>query len=170
MDTKYFVSFTRDTEIKNSLLSWWSQLGRTGGDRAALRRCTSPVEVAFQPSFYRLLHGLESYGNPLDSTRVALIAGVLSHVKVNNFTLRFAQRMASVKPGGTRATVSGLRFLRYLRVEEPEELYLPTIRMVRLLGGECNIPDLATALYWWKSPETKNHLASDYYENAPLEL
>jgi len=169
MDKNHFVSFTYDTGIRNSLLSWWSQLDRKRGDRAALRRCRSPVEVAFQPSFYQLMHALESHGNPVNSTRMALIAGVLSHVRVNNPSLRFAQRMAHGKTGSANAAVSGLRFRRYLRIEDPDELYLSTIRIIRLLSGECNIPDLATALYWWQNPETKKRLASDYYENAPLE-
>jgi CRISPR system Cascade subunit CasB len=169
MDAKYFVSFTNDTAIKNSLFSWWSQLDRKRGDRAALRRCTSPVEVTFQPSFYQLVHAVESHGNPVDSTRMALIAGVLSHVRENNPSLRFAQQMAGGRAGRTGAAVSGLRFRRYLRTDEPDELYLSTVRMIRLLGGECNLSDLAYTLYWWQNPETKKRLASDYYENAPEE-
>ncbi|MCX6701199.1 MAG: type I-E CRISPR-associated protein Cse2/CasB [Methanomicrobiales archaeon] len=155
--------------MRNSILSWWSQLDMKRGDRAALRRCRSPIEVAFQPSFYQLTRALESHGNPVDSTRMALIAGVLSHVRVNNTSLRFAQWMARGKAGKANAAVSGLRFRRYIRNEEPETLYLSTIREIRLLEGECNISDLANTLYWWQAPETKKRLASDYYENAPLE-
>jgi CRISPR system Cascade subunit CasB len=52
-------------------------LDENRGDRAELRRCRSPAEVAFVPAFYRLrVRAPEN----LDPERLAVVAGILSHL------------------------------------------------------------------------------------------
>ena len=39
------------------------------------------------------------------------------------------------------------------------------IRIIRQLGGEVNVVDLAKTVYWWNE-KTKKELAYAYYANA----
>ena len=49
------------------------------GDRAELRRCRSPAEVAFVPAFYRLKMMVPQNFDP---EKLAAVAGILSHVEI----------------------------------------------------------------------------------------
>ena len=72
-DAKY-VKFETGTETQK----FWLHGGRDWngrGGRAALRRCKNLTEVAFVPSFYRLLRALSPYGK-VDPERLALVAGL----------------------------------------------------------------------------------------------
>ena len=162
-----YISFTNNPDARSALVEWWGGLDRARGDRAALRRCRNVQEIAFVPAFHRLRHDLSRIA-PVDAEKLAVVAGVLSHVKNNDYSLRFAQQMATSKDGGDRARVSGLRFRRLLKIEERGDLYGALIRTVRLLDGSVNIASLADGVYWWNEM-TKNNWAFDYYDRAPKE-
>ena len=166
MEQKMFISFT-DPKPKDELIQWWRSLDTSRGDRAELRRCHSPLNVAFTPAYHRLRGALAKYG-PVKDEDLAVVAGVLSHVKTNN-PGSFPVQMAS--PGsieGKKAKVSGLRFRRLLKIDakDPDKLYGSMIRVVHLLGDDVDIPSLANSIYWWNE-RTKKDWAFAYYEHAP---
>ncbi len=121
---------------------------------------------------------LETFGSvsPDHMENLAIVAGVLSHVKEDrykghegNFQRSFAVQMASppLKWGREkRACVSDLRFRQLLKIDDPDKLYPAMIRVVRLLGGSVDIVSLANGIYWWNK-HTKKKWAYAYYENAP---
>jgi len=162
-----YISFTNNPDARSALVEWWGGLERARGDRAALRRCRSAQEIAFVPAFDRLRHDLSRIA-PVDAEKLAVVAGILSHVRKNDYSLRFAQQMATSKDGGDRARVSGLRFRRLLKIEGRDDLYGAIVRIVRLLDGSVNIASLADGVYWWNE-RTKNNWAFDYYDRAPEE-
>lgn len=162
-----YISFTNNPDARSALVEWWGGLERARGDRAALRRCRSAQEIAFVPAFHRLRHDLSRIA-PVDAEKLAVVAGILSHVRKNDYSLRFAQQMATSKDGGDRARVSGLRFRRLLKIEGRDDLYGAIVRIVRLLDGSVNIASLADGVYWWNE-RTKNNWAFDYYDRAPEE-
>lgn len=162
-----YISFTNNPDARSALVEWWGGLERARGDRAALRRCRSAQEIAFVPAFHRLRHDLSRIA-PVDAEKLAVVAGILSHVRKNDYSLRFAQQMATSKDGGDRARVSGLRFRRLLKIEGRNDLYGAVVRTIRLLDGSVNIASLADGVYWWNE-RTKNNWAFDYYDRAPEE-
>ena len=157
MEQKTYLTFSQ-SEVRVALLSWWKELDTARGDRAALRQCHNPLEVAFTPAFHRLKMRLEQFGSisPDQMGRLAIVAGVLSHVKENkpedrerNLQRAFAVQMASPPPKGDpgkKACVSGMRFRQLLKIEDPDKLYATMIRLVRLLGGSVDIVSLSRYL------------------------
>lgn len=78
---------------------------------------------------------------------------------------------AMARPKGQEGTprVSDLRFRRLLkhdRETDPDMLYGAFIRMIRLLDGQVNVPDLITAAYWWNE-RVKQDWAFRYYDSLP---
>ncbi len=179
MEPKTDLIFSRP-EVRDALFSWWKELDNARGDRAALRQCHNPREVAFTPAFHRLKMRLDQFGfiPPDHVDRLAIVAGVLSHVTENksdafekNIQRSFAVQMArpAQKWGrGDKACVSGMRFRNLLKTEDPDKLYTTMIRLVRLLGGSVDIASLANGIYWWNE-RTKKGWVYAYYENAPGE-
>jgi CRISPR system Cascade subunit CasB len=170
MVTKNYLSFD-NPEVRTTLFTWWEGLDANRGERAELRRCNSITKVAFSPAYHQLRHSLMQFG-AVNADRLAVVAAVLSHVKEdvkgNDPKPTVAWQMAMPVVGGERARVSGLRFRRLLKIDDPEELMSAMIRTVRLLGGTINVNNLAQSLYWWNE-RTKKAWAFDYYEHAPSE-
>jgi len=176
MEQKTDLTFSQ-TGAREALLVWWKELDNVRGDRAALRHCHNPLEVAFTPAFYRLKMRLEPFGaiSPDQMNRLAIVAGVLSHVKPDshekNLQRSFAVQMARPPSKGSmrkKACVSDMRFRQLLKIEDPDKLYTTMIRLVRLVGGSVDIVSLANGIYWWNE-RTKKEWAYAYYENAPGE-
>lgn len=165
-DGKRF-SFNDNPELQKALLEWWEALAEARGERAELRRAKTPTEVAFCPAFHHLLHSLRRVAQPLPSS-LAVIAGVLAHVKEPDMHVPFAAQMATPKPGADRARVSGLRFRRLLKTADREELYQPLIRTVRLLEARVNLLSLADGIYFW-GDNVRKQWAYSYYDKAPSE-
>lgn len=154
---------TERPRIGNVARQWWAELENDKGSRAQLRRCSDPTAVFFCAAFHRLARGLGAWSDKQKGT-VAAIAGVLAHVKNDDGRRGFAAQMAARK--GDRATVSGLRFRRLIQIKERESLYMPLIRVVRLLDGTANVADLAESLYYWGDAKRRDW-ACDYYATAP---
>ncbi len=149
------------------LLEWWRGLDQARGDRAELRRAKEPTEVAFCPSFHRLFAALRRVA-PLSPNSLAVVVGVLAHLKEHDGGLVFAAQMATPKLGSNRARVSGLRFRRLLKVADRSELFQPLIRTVQLLDGQANLYSLADDIYFWGNNVRKNW-AYAYYGRASSE-
>jgi len=160
-----YLSFVRDSSTSQVLKDWWKSLDDNRGDRAVLRRCRTPFDVALTPAFHRLREGLRELGRVNDEA-LAIVAGLASHVKEDLATADFASQMASPKAAGRNAAVSGLRFRRLLKIEDRQELFAALVRTIRLLGGAVNLCSLADSAYWWNE-NARKRWASAYYETAP---
>jgi len=179
MEPETDLIFSRP-EVRDALFSWWKELDNARADRAALRQCHNPREVAFTPAFHRLKMRLEPFGSmsPDHVDRLAIVAGVLSHVTENkpdafekNIQRSFAVQMARPpqKWGrGDKACVSDLKFRKLLKIEEPDTLYTTMIRCVRSFSGSVDIASLAHGISWWNE-QTKKEWAYAYYEQLPRE-
>lgn len=168
MEQKQYLNFTRP-ETSNVLLDWWKALDTSRGDRAELRRCHSPLNVALTPAYHRLRYALMKHGSIKDND-LALVAGVISHVK-SSVPGSFPVQMASSDSAdGKKAKVSHLRFRSLLSIgdDDPDKLYEKMIRIVHLLDDSADIPSLANGIYWWNE-QTKKTWAFAYYEHAPTE-
>lgn len=159
--TKY-LSF-RDPVTTEVLLGWWRGLDDARGERAVLRRCSTHEEVAFSPEYHRLRRDLQKFSGRVDAEKLAIVAGVLSHVRENLKNTSFAELMATPKLKGASPRVSEIRFRRLLSVKDPASLYPTMIRLVRMTDGKAPIGDLANGLYWWND-RTKKNWAFAYYE------
>lgn len=156
------------SELRSSpIVTWWQDLQKRPGERARLRRCHNPVEVAFEPSYHRLVTMLGGTDR-VNLERVAVVAGVLAHVREYDPSMPFAVQMAKAPEGTGKAKVSGFRFRRLIQVSDTSGLYEPVIRTVALLGGRVNVDDLGKNLLWWNE-KTKKKWAFQYYANAPAD-
>jgi len=146
-------------------LKWWEILRNDKGAQAQLRRCNESTDVFFCPAFHDLVRCLDTWGRQ-QKVVVAVMAGALAHVKTNVGGCSFAAQMAARKSGGEKARVSGLRFRRLIQFKKREALFGPLIRIVRLLEGAANVPDLAESVYYWGDAR-RREWACAYYEAAP---
>jgi CRISPR system Cascade subunit CasB len=163
-------------DVGEIALAWWretisdSEHDRRAGKprdtamRAELKRCAEPTEVFFCPAYHDLVRGLEAWGARRRAT-VAVIAGVLAHVKRHEASESFARQMARHK-SREKAVVAASRFRRLIRTENREDLFMPLVRVVRLLDGVVNVADLAESIFFWGDPRRRDW-ACAYYETAP---
>jgi len=160
------LTFTKSSleneEACKVILQWWKDLEHRKADRANLRRCHNLNEVIFTPSYHYLWHQLKGLGFR-NKTAIALLAGILAHVKENNTTSTFAGQMAKPKEG-SKPTVSELRFRKVLTIDERNDLFIYLVRLIKLMNGSINICNLANSVYWWNDI-TKKNWAFEYYEN-----
>lgn len=145
------------------ILTWWSGLEEDRGSRAELRRCHTMTEVMFCPSFHRLYQSLAAEGR-VSREGVALIAGVLSHVKSPQAHEKLGKLMAD-KRSSSIPKVSESRFRRLLRITDRDELFQQIIRIVALLGGSVHVNEVSEIVYYWND-STRRNLAFAYYEDA----
>lgn len=171
MEQKHYLKFNHPEhpETREILLDWWRALDSARGGRAELRRCHSPLNVAFTPAYHRLRWALMKHGSVKDED-LAIVAGVLSHISIKSYKPgSFPVQMAN-SADAKKAKVSGLRFRRILKIDDDDhdKLYETMIRVVHLLGDSVDIPSLANGIYWWNE-QTKKEWAFAYYEHAPSE-
>lgn len=162
------VSF-REGPALDKLLEWWRGLKNHPADRAELRRCKATSDVFFAPSFHALRLSVRQVGQVSDE-RLAVAAGALAHVR-SEWPKPFAVQMATAKPGGTAAAVSGLRFRRLIQIgaDEPDKLLRAMVRVIHLVGETANVGTLADGIYWWND-RIRRQWATEYYTTARQEL
>jgi len=146
------------------LLNWWRALEEDKGERALLRRALGPDEVSLTPAYVRLLFGLKAKGHHVNQKKLAIIAGLVSHIE-RETDASLAASMAEPKAGGSGARVSGLRFRKLLAVKDAEDLYQLMLRTIRMLDKTASLYDLAKSIYWWNE-RTRREWAYDYYSRA----
>lgn len=71
----YYIGEEADAAIKK----WWHNVHDNPGERALLRRCSTPSEVACSQPFIRLMNALGKKTDP--NFRIASIAGLLAHLR-----------------------------------------------------------------------------------------
>lgn len=141
----------------SELHTWWQSLEQSRGTRAELRRARSVTEVVMLPAFHFARRKYFKSFARSEQLRLAMILGLLAHVKQPTADAKLAEQMAT----GDRPRVSELRFKRLLRYER-EDLYQPLVRVIRLLDGQVNIGDLAKLCFYW-GDRIRRELAFDYY-------
>jgi len=154
-----------------TIIAWQKELEEERGDRAELRRCRSPAEVAFVPAFYRLKMDMPQN---LDPERLAAVAGILSHVEIPpkvDGRVTIAELFARPDEGRSAPRISDPRFRRLLRVADDDyaELYPMLTRIIRQIKRkvpEQAIPSLVWGVYKWDQT-TKRRWAEAYYEHIP---
>lgn len=151
------LNFSNESPMIKALHTWWKGLDHNRGARAELRRARSINEVMMIPSFHFARRKfIKFFPQQVDQLRLAMILGLLSHVKQPT-SVKLAKQMSM----GDRPRVSELRFKRLLRCER-DELYQPLVRVIRLLDGQVNIGDLAKLCFYWDD-HIRKELAFDYY-------
>lgn len=156
------------------VLDWWRSTiaseKAAAGPRAELRQAKTLEEVVFVPLFHDLRHRLattrwHSIG------RLALVAGVLAHVREHDSSKPLAAQMAAPRAGSAAGgpRVAPSRFRRLLRLRESEEdlehLFQLGRRALALLDRRANVMDLAKSLYWWNA-NTRKRWAIGYYDHV----
>ena len=176
-----------EKEPEKIIFGWWKDLENarkkidergnrlktpfTTGDSARIRACKSIDEVILDaPVLYNLQQRLEgtSWQN---LERVALVAGVLSHIRENRIEkdkpcgVPFELAEIGKKDNRQLEKTTKLRFQRLIQLKTPDELFLPMIRMVKYLKYSTQVSYLAKGLYCWASEQNdpRKRWAIDFY-------
>jgi CRISPR system Cascade subunit CasB len=153
---------------------WWRALvDPERGDRATLaelRRCTEPGEVAFVPSFYRLLRKLGEKLPQRDLQSLIEPAAVAAMVLAQVREARAGHPARQLGPEDPRRadsprTMSELRFRSLLQARTAEEVARTLSRAVRMLGGTADPAVLASSVFAW-GDRTRREWAFEYYGAA----
>ncbi|MCP5497272.1 MAG: type I-E CRISPR-associated protein Cse2/CasB [Leptospiraceae bacterium] len=159
--------FEKGSPSGEAVLTWWESLQRSPGDRANLRRCSTPAETVFLPASHRLIGEIKETSKDkieLSYDRLCAIAGILAHIKENS-SQTFSKQMSQKKPGSDQALVSDIRFRRVLQsssIVEDELFFQKIIRVIHHLDQRANILDIVASLYFW-GDSVKKRWAYDYY-------
>jgi CRISPR system Cascade subunit CasB len=159
------LSFEEEGEPRQILKQWWDLLQDCRGDRAMLRRCAHPVEVAFCPAYHRLRSRLIEKAGPVWDDSLCLVAGLAAHIRELDVSSPFAAQSATPRGNSTKAPLSETRFRRILKADSTDDRYRFLIRVVRLLDNRCNMFSLADGVYHWNDTVRRNWAIS-YYERA----
>ncbi|MFZ5584668.1 MAG: type I-E CRISPR-associated protein Cse2/CasB [Thermodesulfobacteriota bacterium] len=171
----------RGPAARQALRAWWKRLlkedgpGRPPrrGDRAQLRRCRTPGQVAMDKAFNDLLRDLRVKNVPLGDHPQGLAAAalVLMDVRDESAELTLGQLMAAPGKNPKQGAVSGLRFRRLLAIDDLDELTQALIRVVRLCGDKAPVTALASDIFEWADPEQREKIrqnwAREYYAHVP---
>jgi len=152
-----------DVLFEKPLFNWWKGLDEDKASRAILRRCSTIDEVTLSNTYQRFYRYMLNCGWPVDAAswqndRLAAIAGLLSHVKVDDLK-NLPLRMSELS--GDRQLVSELRFSSLLKVEDINDLFISLRRTFPLIKNQTNIKQLALDVYWWND-KTKKEWAYSY--------
>lgn len=157
------IDFSKDTDLQALFIKWWDGLADHKGDRAILRRASSPAEVVFVPYYHELVTSLQRAGySGINREAVACVAGLASHVKIHTPGTSLASSMAASK-NEKSALVSALRFRRLLAAGDRDELYPLMIRVMKILDGAVNLVSLSGSVYWWND-RVRKEWAYEYYQ------
>ncbi|MEW6040893.1 MAG: type I-E CRISPR-associated protein Cse2/CasB [Elusimicrobiota bacterium] len=148
------------------LFEWWKNLENDRGSRAELRRAQSPEEVVFCTAYHALFNRL--HWNERDRDKLAAIAGLAAHVKNDTGEeVLLAEQMATPKTG-VNPVISNSRFRRLLAIQSRNELFIPLMRIIKMLDGNANLRDLAKSVFCWNK-KIKKEWAYSYWKKAPIE-
>ena len=161
MTEYYFINSAE----RSALQHWHHWLNDNRGDRARLRRAERPEDVLLTEAFFNFLQRMpESWKENMPMLTSASVAGIISHVKVDNQSLSrsyqpkdpgrprklvsFAEQLAtSVK--NKKPAMSELRFQQLQKSRTTDDFYRYVLRAVRLLDNKVNIGSLANDIIHW---------------------
>ncbi|MBB4210855.1 CRISPR-associated Cse2 family protein [Rhodothalassium salexigens DSM 2132] len=148
---------------------WWRDLQTDRAAMANLRRCHDPTEALFLPATLRLWRALPLSRHQLE--RAGTLAVTLAHVRKDAHEDAPNRSIAQAIGPGSLDTkhqheprLSQARFRRLLLTDGQDEAALMTamVRLVRMLRGTVNVPDLAVSIVWW-TDRTRQRWAFDYF-------
>jgi CRISPR system Cascade subunit CasB len=155
------MMFTKENAYGKVLYEWWLNLQekpkenqeKRRGDRAgraALRRCATVTQVVLTPTYLRLFQRLQQAGwsgSPEQEDRLAVVVGLLAHVKDEDEQPLAKTMSAHVE--GDQPAVSELRFLRLLESPDLDALFTGLRRILPLMKHKANLFDLTNDLLLW---------------------
>jgi CRISPR system Cascade subunit CasB len=141
-----------NSSLINALHQWWQTLDTRKGDRAAIRRCGSVLEVALTQGYQTLYGRLAQQFSDINADRVAAIIGLLSHIRDDDAGKSPAQSFSE----GEKPILSPLRFRRLLESQTVEDLYPVLRRALPLVGRKLGIKELARDVYYWGNGTRKS--------------
>lgn len=141
---------------------WWQGLtDKDKGDRGAvarLRRASSVIEAATERATFDLCRRLGLGAEQLD--RVALVAGVLAHVRNDRADSPMARQLGEP---ADNPPMKWLRFRRLLQAGTPDEQLTAFRRAIALTSNKtANVGDLADSLLHWND-QRRQRWIFDYY-------
>lgn len=145
---RYYHLAGNGEAIPDKLREWWNSLKDNRGERAELRRAETPLEILPTKAFHRLCWILPKW-EKRDLLALAIVAGVLAHVKTAGHG-SFPRQLGTPKEqGGDKAIFSELRFQQLLSSKDHDEFYQRLRRAVQLAGGTADICLLADGILHW---------------------
>jgi len=170
MTPRYLFSHPNAPEVKR--LREWHQnllLQPNRGERARLRRASSPEEAALAPAYHELLRRIGPQDlKPAQMAGLAALAVVAAGVDLDLPQHHLGKSLGS-KPGSQQAPVSEARFRRLLTSDDLEARFDVLRRLVALLGKSADLVELGGALLDWNA-NRRRQLAYDYYSTANLSV
>lgn len=195
-----------DDAVRKRLFDWWKKLSDTDhkenndalvplpprgrsrakgfdpdasfprGERAELRRCETPEEVLPAKAFHRLCRILPDW-EQRDVLALAVVAGVLSHVKTAGHGAFPRQLGLPKETGGDKPLFSELRFQQLLASDGHAEFFQRLRRAVQQAGGTADVCLLADGILHWAADRTERFTeqpsqrfrytwAKDYFQPA----
>lgn len=147
-------------DISTIAIHWWKEINRGGsGSIAQLRRAQSELEILLVPASLRLI---QQIGN---RRRVAIIAGVLAHVREND-NEPIVRRLGRTKlDDDVSATLKEGRFRRLIQCND-SELLDAMRRLVHLNNNKADVRDLSRSILFW-GDSVKRDWILRYYGVAP---
>jgi CRISPR system Cascade subunit CasB len=171
MDTK---DFKNELDI---IFKWWKEVDAArppkkrelytsfnSGDSAELRRAASINDVIINcPAFHELRNRLKNsaWGDIKNINRLALVAGVLSHIRTSGISV--AEGLANLANKKASKEATTLRFQRLIQNSSLQDLYKPMVRTLNYLEDTANVFNLAESLYFW-GDLTRKQWAIKFYE------
>ncbi|PYD46343.1 type I-E CRISPR-associated protein Cse2/CasB [Novacetimonas pomaceti] len=158
-----------DKATVRKVVDWWHGLQpdpekKQPGDRAALarlRRCASVTEALFEPETQLLLRRCGGQRD-VELARLALVAGVLAHVRKDRVGKHPARQVgpADINDVAT-ALCKPLRFRRLLDATSYDECLRGFRRLVMLADGAVNVEELVKAVMAWPREDTRDDRDAD---------
>lgn len=140
------------------------------GARAELRRAKSALDVCMIEAFGNgLLKRLEEKGlkpSAEEVEKLARLAGLVAHVETLVTDTSMGRIMASSKKEGGKVAVSPARFRKLMVIEDPDELYLVLLRVLRMTDRKAHFETLKRACFRWNN-DTRRWWALKYYNALP---
>jgi len=161
-----------------ALLRWHKWLDDNRGDRARLRRAECAEDVLLTDAFFHFLKQMpEHWSEKKPMLSSAALAGLVSHIKLDNPSATFATLLA--RPAkGDKPAMSESRFQQLQKSATTSDFYRRVLRAINLLGGSANVVSLGNDIIQWHQ-EFEHHLdrepakrlavrwATDYFTALP---
>jgi CRISPR system Cascade subunit CasB len=138
------------------------------GDSAELRRCKTVDDIVLNSqAFHTLRQRLKGTSwESTDVVRLAVVAGVLSHVRLD-VKVSLPQALGNkTKSDQASKEAVRLRFQRLIQHRTHDDVFRPMVRMLDYLEKEgVGVSSLAKDLYFWND-ETRKQWAIQFYETV----
>lgn len=155
------ISFHPESALGHLLLRWWQGLDNDKGARAELRRAHNLTAVALTGAYQRFYRQALVCGWPEDAPvwqneRLAAIAGLLAHVRVND-----GRKFTEILSEGEQPEFSQLRFRRLLEAPTLDDVFVSLRRALPIVGHQAPVHQLANDVLYW-GDQTKKEWAYSY--------